>query len=155
TAAAARRRQPARVAADRRLPAARALRDAVRAGGPRPLGRGPGAGGHSATHPPVRVDALDQRRRRLGGRDARVGPTTRDEEGNDMARPVTLFTGQWADLTLDDLAARCAEWGFDGLELACWGDHFDVAQAVSDSSYCAGRRALLERHGLNVWAIGN
>jgi sugar phosphate isomerase/epimerase len=72
-----------------------------------------------------------------------------------MARPVTLFTGQWADLTLDDLAARCAEWGFDGLELACWGDHFDVAQALSDSSYCAGRRALLERHGLNVWAIGN
>jgi sugar phosphate isomerase/epimerase len=72
-----------------------------------------------------------------------------------MARPVTLFTGQWADLTLDDLAARCAEWGFDGLELACWGDHFDVAAAVSDPSYCAGRRALLERHGLNVWAIGN
>jgi sugar phosphate isomerase/epimerase len=72
-----------------------------------------------------------------------------------MARPVTLFTGQWADLTLDDLAARCAEWGFDGLELACWGDHFDVAQAVSDREYCAGRRALLERHGLNVWAIGN
>ena len=72
-----------------------------------------------------------------------------------MARPVTLFTGQWADLTLDDLAARCAEWGFDGLELACWGDHFDVAAAVSDSGYCAGRRALLERRGLNCWAIGN
>jgi sugar phosphate isomerase/epimerase len=72
-----------------------------------------------------------------------------------MARPVTLFTGQWADLTLDDLAARCAAWGFDGLELACWGDHFDVAAAVSDSGYCAGRRALLERHGLSWWAIGN
>ena len=24
-----------------------------------------------------------------------------------MARPVTLFTGQWADLPIDELAARC------------------------------------------------
>src|ERR687897_885233 len=47
-----------------------------------------------------------------------------------MSRPVTLFTGQWADLPLADLAAKCGDWGFDGLELACWGDHFDVAQAV-------------------------
>jgi sugar phosphate isomerase/epimerase len=71
-----------------------------------------------------------------------------------MARPVTLFTGQWADLTLDELAAKCGAWGFDGLELACWGDHFDVALALSDSSYCAERRSLLDRHGLGCWAIG-
>ena len=56
-----------------------------------------------------------------------------------MARPVTLFTGQWADLAFEELAAKCGEWEFDGLELACWGDHFDVAEALSDSSYCAGR----------------
>ncbi len=43
-----------------------------------------------------------------------------------MARPVTLFTGQWADLPLEELAAKAGDWGFDGLELACWGDHFDV-----------------------------
>jgi len=72
-----------------------------------------------------------------------------------MARPVTLFTGQWADLTLEELAAKCADWGFDGLELACWGDHFDVAEAMRDSGYAAGQRALLERHGLGCWAIGN
>ncbi len=72
-----------------------------------------------------------------------------------MGRPVTLFTGQWADLTLEELAAKCGEWEFDGLELACWGDHFDVAEALSDPSYCAGRREVLERHDLNVWAIGN
>ncbi len=71
-----------------------------------------------------------------------------------MARPVTLFTGQWADLAFEDLAAKVGEWDFDGLELATWGDHFDVAQALSDSSYCAGRREVLERHGLNIWAIG-
>ena len=52
-----------------------------------------------------------------------------------MARPVTLFTGQWADLTLAELAHKCGEWEFDGLELACWGDHFDVAEAVARSGY--------------------
>jgi sugar phosphate isomerase/epimerase len=72
-----------------------------------------------------------------------------------MARPVTLFTGQWADLSLEQLAAKVGEWEFDGLELACWGDHFDVAEALSDSSYIAGRREILERNGLNCWAIGN
>jgi sugar phosphate isomerase/epimerase len=72
-----------------------------------------------------------------------------------MARPVTLFTGQWADLPLEELAEKCAGWGFDGLELACWGDHFDVAEALRDKSYCARRRELLERVGLGVWAIGN
>ena len=71
-----------------------------------------------------------------------------------MARPVTLFTGQWADLPLADLAARTAGWGFDGLELACWGDHFEVDKAIADSSYAKGRRALLEQHGLGVWALG-
>jgi sugar phosphate isomerase/epimerase len=71
-----------------------------------------------------------------------------------MARPVTLFTGQWADLPLEDLAERAAGWGFDGLELACWGDHFDVAAALADPGYAARQRALLERHGLRCWALG-
>src|SRR3954451_3765647 len=71
-----------------------------------------------------------------------------------MARPVTLFTGQWADLPLEQLAAKVGEWDYDGLELATWGDHFDVAEALADSGYCAGRREILERNGLNVWALG-
>ena len=52
-----------------------------------------------------------------------------------MARPVTLFTGQWADLPVADLAEMCAGWGFDGLELACWGDHFEVDRALADDAY--------------------
>jgi sugar phosphate isomerase/epimerase len=72
-----------------------------------------------------------------------------------MARPVTLFTGQWADLPLTELAEKACAWGFDGLELACWGDHFDVDAALADANYCRERRALLESHGLNVWTIGN
>jgi len=71
-----------------------------------------------------------------------------------MARPVTLFTGQWADLPLEELAAKTGGWGFDGLELACWGDHFEVGRALAEPSYCAEKRALLERHGLQCWAIG-
>ena len=72
-----------------------------------------------------------------------------------MARPVTLFSGQWADMPIAELAAKCGEWGFDGLELASWGDHFDVVSALSDDGYCAQRRELLERHGLGCWAISN
>jgi sugar phosphate isomerase/epimerase len=71
-----------------------------------------------------------------------------------VARPVTLFTGQWADLPLAELAPLASGWGFDGLELACWGDHFEVDKAVADDGYCDERRALLEQHGLRCWALG-
>lgn len=72
-----------------------------------------------------------------------------------MARSVTLFTGQWADLSLEELAKKASAWGFDGLELACWGDHFDVSRALSEDGYCQGRHDLLARHGLKVWSISN
>lgn len=72
-----------------------------------------------------------------------------------MARPVTLFTGQWADLTLETLAKKAASWGYDGLELACWGDHFDVQRALAEPDYCQGRHDFLARHGLKVYAISN
>jgi sugar phosphate isomerase/epimerase len=71
-----------------------------------------------------------------------------------MARTVTLFTGQWADLPLEQLAATCGGWGFDGLELACWGDHFEVDKALADEGYCRAKRELLERNGLGCWALG-
>jgi sugar phosphate isomerase/epimerase len=72
-----------------------------------------------------------------------------------MSRPVTLFTGQWADLPLADLAHRAADWGYDGLELACWGDHFDVQRALAEDGYAQGQRDVLSRHGLQVFAISN
>ncbi len=72
-----------------------------------------------------------------------------------MPRPITLFTGQWADLPLETLAEKAASWGYDGLELACWGDHFDVERALAEPDYCEGRHALLARHGLKVLAISN
>lgn len=72
-----------------------------------------------------------------------------------MPRPVTLFTGQWADLPLQELAPLAKGMGYDGLELACWGDHFEVNRAVNEDGYVEGRRSLLEGHGLQCHAIGN
>ncbi|MDX6740703.1 sugar phosphate isomerase/epimerase family protein [Actinocorallia sp. A-T 12471] len=72
-----------------------------------------------------------------------------------MPRPVTLFTGQWADLPFEEVCRLASQWGYDGLEIACWGDHFEVDRALADPDYVKGRRAILERHGLNVWTISN
>ena len=72
-----------------------------------------------------------------------------------MPRPVTLFTGQWADLPLADLAPLAKEMGYDGLELACWGDHFDVQQALGSDEYLRDKRELLDKHGLSCHAISN
>jgi len=70
-----------------------------------------------------------------------------------MSRPITLFTGQWADLSLDVLAEKAAAWGYDGLELACWGDHFEVDRALAEPDYCQSRMDILARHGLQVHSI--
>lgn len=70
-----------------------------------------------------------------------------------MGRPVTLFTGQWADLTLDTVAEKAASFGYDGLELACWGDHFEVDKALEDDGYIQSRYDILEKHGLKCYAI--
>ena len=72
-----------------------------------------------------------------------------------MTRPITLFTGQWADLPLVELAGKAAAWGYDGLELAAWGDHLDVFRASEDLGYCRAQRAILESRGLRLFAISN
>jgi len=71
-----------------------------------------------------------------------------------MSRAATLFTGQWADLTFDTIAQKARSFGYDGLELACWGDHFDVTKA-QDKKYCDDRHAILAKHGLKTCAISN
>jgi len=70
-----------------------------------------------------------------------------------MARPVTLFTGQWADLPFEVIAEKAASFGYDGLELACWGDHFEVDKALENDAYVQSRWDILNRHGLKCWAI--
>src|SRR3954447_17115215 len=66
-----------------------------------------------------------------------------------------MLTGQWADLPIRDLADKAGAWGFDGLELACWGDHFDVVAALRDRDYVRRHRDMLDAHGLQVFAVSN
>lgn len=72
-----------------------------------------------------------------------------------MSRPVTLFTGQWADIPLEELAPLAKEMGFDGLELACWGDHMEVDQAAESKTYCKEKHELLADHGLKIFSISH
>lgn len=71
-----------------------------------------------------------------------------------MPHPHTLFTGQWADLTLDEVAELAAGWGYDGLEIAVSGEHLDASR-WDDEDYIAERLSILEKHGLQCWAISN
>lgn len=70
-----------------------------------------------------------------------------------MGRPITLFTGQWADLPFETVCQKAKSFGYDGLELACWGDHFEVIKA--DEEYCRKKKETLSRYGLKVYAISN
>ncbi len=87
-----------------------------------------------------------------------VQPTTAPREATGAAqpkqtRPVTLFSGQWADLPFEEVCRLASEWGYDGLEIACWGDHFDVARAAEDDAYVQAKKDVLESYGLGCWAI--
>jgi len=68
-----------------------------------------------------------------------------------MSRPVTLFTGQWADLPLETMCQKASSFGYDGIELACWGDHFEVDKA--DEAYCKEKLALLKKYDLDLFSI--
>ena len=72
-----------------------------------------------------------------------------------MTRPITLFTGQWADLPFEEMCRLASGWGYDGLEIACWGDHFDPWAAVEDDSYVPAKQEMLKKYDLQVFAISN
>ncbi|MDN5360680.1 MAG: hypothetical protein PWQ84_1743 [Thermotogaceae bacterium] len=69
-------------------------------------------------------------------------------------RPVTLFTGQWADLPFEKICEMASGWGYDGLEIACWGDHMNIEKAAEDQAYCDEKKAILEKYNLKTWALG-
>ena len=72
-----------------------------------------------------------------------------------MTRPITMFTGQWADIPLEELAKKMAGIGYDGLELACWGDHLDAMKAAEDLDYCKKQMGILEKNNLKLFSISN
>lgn len=72
-----------------------------------------------------------------------------------MSRKVTLFTGQWADIPLKDLLPKVKSMGYDGVELACWGDHFEVQKALAEPDYVDQIWNLLDENDLTCYSISN
>jgi sugar phosphate isomerase/epimerase len=72
-----------------------------------------------------------------------------------MPRSITLFTGQWADLPLAKLASLAKKLGYDGVELACWGDHFDVDAAATSDKYIKEKWEVLKDNGLTCFAVSS
>lgn len=70
-----------------------------------------------------------------------------------MARPITLITAQWADLPFETICQKVSEWGFDGLEISCWGDNFEIDRALAEDGYIQGRRDILDKYGLSSIAL--
>lgn len=71
------------------------------------------------------------------------------------ARLVTLATPQWSDLPLETLCPLAKRMGYDGLELACWGNGLNVDKAYSDSSYVNYVLDQLGKNGLTLKAIAS
>ncbi len=71
-----------------------------------------------------------------------------------MSRPITLFTGQWADLSFEEMCEKASKMGYDGLEIACWGGHMEVEKAAKDPNYVEERKEILNKYKLKTWALG-
>lgn len=67
-------------------------------------------------------------------------------------RPITLASGQFGDMNLEDLCALAHSIGYDGLELATHA-HFDVSRALIDPDYVEGVQATLAKYGLHCYAL--
>jgi sugar phosphate isomerase/epimerase len=72
-----------------------------------------------------------------------------------MPRSITLYSGTWSDWSLEDLAQHSSEWGYQGLELCCWGDHLDVQRALAEPDYCRHKLELLARYELSLAVLSN
>ncbi len=71
-----------------------------------------------------------------------------------MSKPITIFTGQWADLPFEEICRKASSWGYDGLEIACWGDHMEVRKAAQDPAYVEKKKEILKKYNLKCWALG-
>src|SRR6185295_5061871 len=61
----------------------------------------------------------------------------------------------WTDLPLEELAAKLNEWGYQGVELCCWGDHFEARRALAEDDYCQQKLDLLARFDLQLAVLGS
>ncbi|MCQ2558579.1 MAG: sugar phosphate isomerase/epimerase [Oscillospiraceae bacterium] len=70
-----------------------------------------------------------------------------------MARLVTLTTCQWADMDFETLCKTAKEMGYDGLEIACWGNNLDPHRAATDPEYVKFIKDTLDKYGLQCKAL--
>lgn len=70
-----------------------------------------------------------------------------------MGRLVTLFTGQWADLSLEEMCRTARDMGYEGLEIATWGQ-IDCHKAATDPSYVQEVKSILQKYNLKCTALG-
>jgi len=68
-------------------------------------------------------------------------------------RPITIFTGQWADLSFDEMCKIASGIGYEGLELATWGNHVNPKKAAEDKGYAQEILNTLKKYNLKSWAI--
>jgi sugar phosphate isomerase/epimerase len=71
-----------------------------------------------------------------------------------MARPVTLFTGQWAELPFATLCQKLGAWGYDGAEIACWASTWTPRRGAEDPRYVEAMKAALSAKQFRTWALG-
>ena len=70
-----------------------------------------------------------------------------------MKRPITITTGQFGDMSLEELCKLTSQIGYDGLEIACHA-HLDVHRVLADDAYVAAFQDTLARYNLKCWALG-
>lgn len=69
-----------------------------------------------------------------------------------MKRPITLASGQFGDMSLEELCKMASEIGYQGLELATHA-HFQVGRALNEQGYVESIKDTLEKYGLNCYAL--
>ncbi|GMO30473.1 MAG: sugar phosphate isomerase/epimerase [Termitinemataceae bacterium] len=69
-----------------------------------------------------------------------------------MSRIITLASGQFGDMPLEELCKFASKLGYDGLELAAHA-HFDVQKALHDDAYIPSVQAALKKYNLQCVAI--
>lgn len=70
-----------------------------------------------------------------------------------MSRIVTIFTGQWADLSMEEMCKTASEMGYDGLEIATWGQ-INAHKAATDPTYVQELKDTLAKYNLECKALG-
>lgn len=68
-------------------------------------------------------------------------------------RPITITTGQYGDLSLEEVCRSMSAIGYEGLEIACH-THLDAHRYAAEASYREEIDGILEKYHLKVWALG-